>query len=208
MGWLNSDDLHFPWTLRTIAHVFNKFPEVEWLTSLMPCLANSQGCVIESDRKRGFARKYFRSGLYMDVPGRQLLGFIQQESTFWRSRLYESAGGIQDSFRLAGDFDLWARYFDHSELHGISCMLGIFRRHREQLTRQFFDQYLREACESLSSVGGALCHPIAGWLQIQHMKTMANWPQFKCPSFGLVQPVNNINWDMLHNEWKMDSNWI
>ena len=33
LGWLNSDDLHFEWTLELIARLFTRFEQVDWLTS-------------------------------------------------------------------------------------------------------------------------------------------------------------------------------
>src|SRR5262245_2697732 len=31
MGWINSDDMQLPWTLRTVAAIFAQFPDVEWI---------------------------------------------------------------------------------------------------------------------------------------------------------------------------------
>jgi glycosyltransferase involved in cell wall biosynthesis len=209
MGWINSDDLLFPWTLRTLAETFTKFPDVEWLSSLYPCAFNSNGTLFRSVFKDGYARKYFLNGLYMTIPDRQCLGFIQQESTFWKRSLYERAGKIRTDYRYAGDFDLWARFFEHSELHGIGCMLGGFRYHGvTQLSNKYFDQYLDEAHESLHQVGGSLCNALSAFLTVNHMKIMAKWPRFKCPSLGLLELVHNIRWNQEENEWKMNDNWI
>lgn len=209
MGWINSDDLLFPWTLHTLAEAFTKFPDVEWLSSLYPCAFNSNGTLFKSGNKYGYARKYFLNGLYLYVPGRKCLGFIQQESTFWKRSLYERAGEISSNYRYAGDFDLWARFFEYSELHGIGCMLGGFRHHGvTQLSHKYFDQYLDEVYDSLHQVGGSLCNPFRGWFLLKHMKIMAEWPQLKCPSLGLLQLVHNIRWNRDENQWKMNDNWI
>src|SRR5438046_1137223 len=34
MGWLNSDDMHLPWTLRAVGDIFASFPEVNWISTL------------------------------------------------------------------------------------------------------------------------------------------------------------------------------
>ena len=31
MCWLNSSDMHYPWTLETVAQIFTDLPEVEWI---------------------------------------------------------------------------------------------------------------------------------------------------------------------------------
>lgn len=209
MGWLNSDDLIFPWTLRTLAEIFIQYPEVEWLSSLYPCSFNHNGTLFKSGSKKGFARKFFLNGLYMYTPLRQGLGFIQQESTFWKRNLYERAGGIRSEYHYAGDFDLWARFFKHSELHGLGCMLGGFRHHcKNQLSLKYFDQYLTEAYEALKQIGGSVDSPIRGWLLLKHMRFMARWPRLKCPSFGLLQSVHNIRWSKAENEWNVHEEWI
>lgn len=209
MGWINSDDLLFPWTLHTLAEAFTIFPKVEWLSSLYPCAFNSNGTLFKSGFKAGYSRKYFQNGLYMTIPNRQCFGFIQQESTFWKRSLYDRAGGICADYRFAGDFDLWARFFEQSELYGIGCMLGGFRYHdADQLSNKYFDLYFDEAYESLHQVGGAVCTPLKGWLLINHTKIMSKWPRFKCPSLGLLQLVHNIRWDREINGWAITDNWI
>jgi hypothetical protein len=44
MGWLNSSDLYFPWTLSTVREIFEKFPEVQWITTSL------KFCVLEDSR--------------------------------------------------------------------------------------------------------------------------------------------------------------
>ena len=34
MGWVNSDDLYLPWTLRVVEEIFEAFPSIEWLMGL------------------------------------------------------------------------------------------------------------------------------------------------------------------------------
>ncbi|MGV3531524.1 MAG: hypothetical protein ACO1QR_04085, partial [Chthoniobacteraceae bacterium] len=83
-------------------------------------------------------------------------GWIQQESTFWRRSLWEKAGGeVGARFRLAGDFDLWARFFEHAELYGVETPLGGFRFHGEQKTGAGHATYLEEAETILREQGGA-----------------------------------------------------
>jgi hypothetical protein len=54
--------------------------------------------------------------------------FIQQESCFWRRSLWEKAGAQLDtSLKLAGDLELWARFFRHARLHATLTQLGGFR---------------------------------------------------------------------------------
>ncbi|MFZ5562669.1 MAG: glycosyltransferase family 2 protein, partial [Thermodesulfobacteriota bacterium] len=127
-AWLNSDDLYCRDALKTAGTIFTEFPNIAWLTTLRQMVFNSQGQCISTKQMPGFSRQAFLDGLYVTklFTG---LGFIQQESTFWRRELWEKVGGIRTKFSLAGDFDLWARFFSHADLYGVDQPLAGFRVH-------------------------------------------------------------------------------
>ena len=98
-------------------------------------------------RVEGFSRAGFLRGEYFPRPGSLNSGWIQQESTFWRRSLWDKAGGRVDaSLRVAGDFELWARFFDHADLYGVTTPIGGFRIHGEQFTQKQIDR-INEVCE-------------------------------------------------------------
>jgi glycosyltransferase involved in cell wall biosynthesis len=144
MGWLNSDDLHFPSTLRTVGEIFARFPEVEWLASLALSTWSPAGHCLGVTNIDGFSRKAFLDGAYL--PGApQHHGWIPQETIFWRRSLWEKAGARLDaSLKFAGDFELWARFYEHAELTGTPAPLAGFRTHAGQKSRAM-DAYLAEA---------------------------------------------------------------
>ncbi len=147
MAWLNADDKFMPWALEVVGEIFATHPEVEWLTTFCPVTLDEAGRATRCVPKR-FSRRGFRQGA--NLPGCGWLGaqFLQQESTFWRRSLWERAGGRVDaSLRLAGDFDLWARFAQHAELYGVETPLGGFRYHGAQKTSLAYEAYLREARE-------------------------------------------------------------
>lgn len=149
LAWLNSDDLYFPWTLRSVATIFAELPEVQWLTSLRPGFVDHEGFVFDVHRIQGFSKVAFDEGRYLEEGGWPFFGFIQQESTFWRRSLWERAGGrIDTSYGLAGDFDLWARFYQLTELVGTPVPLAGFRMQRAQRSRDK-ERYLAEARTSL-----------------------------------------------------------
>lgn len=157
MAWLNSDDVHLPWTLRTVGSIFAELDDVSWLSSLEQTRVDYHGFCLGSERIAGFSREAFVDGCYVANPGRSgwFLGWIQQESTFWRRSLWESAGGmIRARFDLAGDFDLWARFYRHADLVGVVSPLAGFRVSQQQRSSQA-DAYRAQAVESLAEVGGA-----------------------------------------------------
>lgn len=121
MAWLNSDDLYFPWTFRLVREIFEKFPEIEWLTGI-PTLWNAQNQLIDVHKGDSYLNKWdFMGGRYQ---------WIQQESTFWRRSLWEKSGAkIDDSGTLMIDGELWSRFFRHAELWRAETLLGGYRLH-------------------------------------------------------------------------------
>ena len=123
MAWLNSDDLFLPRSLFTVAEIFDKYKNVNWLM--------------------GFAREYTESGALVGqitLPWcrwskyRYLTNdfqFIQQESSFWKREVWEKAGSKLDfDYDLAGDMELWSRFFRHEKLYTTTMELSGFR-HRK-----------------------------------------------------------------------------
>jgi hypothetical protein len=155
MGWVNSDDKLCPWALSIVAEIFTAFPQVEWLTTLSQIRWDSHGRAVRAIPQPGYSRNGFLRGEYLPRPRAFSTGWIQQESTFWRRSLWERAGGrIGAEFCQAGDFELWARFFDHAELYGVETPIGGFRYHGEQKTGAGHKGYLAEAERVLSAHGG------------------------------------------------------
>ena len=68
--------------------------------------------------------------------------WIQQENVFWRRSLWNKAGAqMSTSLKLAGDFELWMRFFNHTLLYSIYTSFAGFRLHGQQLSINYSDQY-------------------------------------------------------------------
>lgn len=155
MGWLNSDDLHTPWTLAVVGQIFAAFPKVEWLTTMYPMTWDESGRGVQTGFGGAFSRPAFWRGANLPGRGWFATSFIQQESTFWRRSLWDRAGArIDTSLSLAGDFELWTRFFQHADLYAVATPLAGFRRHGDQKTARHFNAYLEEAEEVFRRAGG------------------------------------------------------
>jgi glycosyltransferase involved in cell wall biosynthesis len=138
MGWINSDDILLPWTLQTVAEIFTAFPEVEWITGAPAVIQND--AIHEVGPTRPFAQTALRLGCY----GGGSWGVVQQESTFWRRRLWERAGPLREDLRFAADFELWTRFARHAELAASATVLGGFTIHANNRSRVNRDRYAAE----------------------------------------------------------------
>lgn len=156
MAWLNADDKYTPWAFSIVAEIFSVFPQVEWLTTSHALIWDKYSRVVQSVNCKGFNRHAFFKGV--NLPGRNwyTTGWIQQESTFWRRSLWNRVGKIDASLKMAGDFDLWAKFFLHTELYSVSTPLGGFRVHSDQKTAHHMFEYIQEAETILQRYGG---HP-------------------------------------------------
>lgn len=136
MAWLNSDDMYHPYALQTVAQVFSKFNNVSWLTGI-PNSFNSYGSRSGFDTfPPAYSQLYIRKGFY-NVKYHRRFGFnwIQQESNFWRSSLWNQVGGkVSTDYKYAADFNLWQEFARHTDLVKVHSFLGGFRVHPDQFT--------------------------------------------------------------------------
>lgn len=139
MAWLNSDDKFLPRSLFKVAEIFNKYPEVNWLMGLAREYTEDGALVgqITLPWSRWSKWRYLTNDFQ----------FIQQESSFWSRNLWEKAGGTLDfDYDLAGDMELWSRFFRFEKLHTTTLELSGFR-HRKvgQRSKVGKKTYLEEA---------------------------------------------------------------
>ena len=166
MAWSNTDDAYLPGAFLTVGSVFRQLPEVQWLTSLYKVSWDENGAEIKRYKVIGFNRRAFYQGTNLLGRNRYASYMIQQQSTFWRRSLWEQSGGrVDDTLDLAGDFDLWARFYKHAELYGLDEPIGVFRFQPEQKTAKSADEYLREAEDALGRAGGHYPGIVDGWLR-------------------------------------------
>ncbi|MBE9158415.1 glycosyltransferase [Nodosilinea sp. LEGE 06152] len=165
MTWLNSDDMLCPWALRTIASVMIELPQIKWLSTLCPAYWDYHSFCSNIGVTNGYSLEAFLDGYYLPPIGGK--AFIQQESTFWNRELWNQAGSyLSTDLKLASDFDLWCRFFQHTDLYGIASPLGGFRRQHFQKSRNM-DLYSQEAVDSLNKL-----RKIKGWKPHKVRKTL------------------------------------
>lgn len=142
MGWINSDDILAPNSLFHLAEIFSSHPTVNWLQGLPTLIDEDDKVIVQKDH--AYSKYYFLLDLYKEP-----FDPIQQESTFWRRPLWQMTGASLDTnFSLAGDFDLWIRFFAKEVLFCTSKQLGAFRVRRGQKSENLV-KYVEEADRSI-----------------------------------------------------------
>jgi hypothetical protein len=148
MGWINSDDLLTPWSLRTVAEIFSKFSHVNWIQGLASSW-NRQGQLTGSIRNPINIYDYLTRNY----------AWIQQESVFWRRSLWDKAGGaISEDMHLMVDGELWSRFFLHDELYLVDCILGGWRCHGLNRAIQYSEACHQEMDQIISTMADR-CDP-------------------------------------------------
>jgi hypothetical protein len=148
MGYLNSDDLYFPWTLRVVGEIFAAFPQIDWLTTSRPCATGASVFFPIEHTHHNWSHRWFLATRGKLLESR---GFIQQEATFWRRSLWEKTGRrLNTALHYAGDFELWSRFYLQAIPVTVDMPLAMFRVHKEQKTARQ-DLYISEANQILSN---------------------------------------------------------
>ena len=134
MGWLNCDDMFFPWTLSIVGEIFREFPEIDWLTSRLFTSLDMTGRVVDTRWVCGYSQEGFRRGEHFPIgAGWFTTSSIPTEATFWRRSLWERSGGhINREYECSGDWELFARFNQHALLYGVGLPLAGQRKYSEQ----------------------------------------------------------------------------
>ncbi len=123
MAYLNSDDLLLPGSLHAVAQYFQKHPDVD--------VVYGHRVVIDKaglELGRWVLPKHDNEVL-------KWADYVPQETMFWRRRIWDKVGGIDESFRFAMDWDLILRFQDAgAKIVRLPRFLGAFRVHQSSKT--------------------------------------------------------------------------
>jgi hypothetical protein len=139
LGWINADDILIANSLRTVVDYLSKNLPIQWVTGVSTLMTEAGTLADTSSSPTAFSQAALASG-HHDGRG---LPFVQQEGTFFRPSLWNLCAGLDENFRLAGDWDLWRRFACHAELVKLRCVLAVHRRRPGQLSASM-DSYYRE----------------------------------------------------------------
>jgi len=125
--WLCSDDLFLPGALSTVARYAAAHPKARWLTG------SAEYVYEETGERNRYAATYRSADRMMDFwlygsPGHT----IPQQAVFWDMDLWRQAGGLNEQWDLAMDYDLWLRFAERgAQLHPLDAVLAVSVLHAD-----------------------------------------------------------------------------
>jgi glycosyltransferase involved in cell wall biosynthesis len=151
MGWLEPGEMLHINGVQVIGSVFSAFPEVDWITG-RPFLLSPSGLPTGIKHLERWTRMRFLAG------GNK---YIHRDTTFWRRRLWDRAGGaLSTDYGLAGEFEMFVRFFRFARLYSVDALIGGFRTHPGYCNPANSHRIYNQTCDQiadreLASIRGA-----------------------------------------------------
>lgn len=133
LGWINSDDQLEPGALREVAGYFQAHPEARVVTGDVNLIREEGSLLRVQHQIRFIPFLWFNDHNY-----------IGQSSTFWRRDLYAEVGGLDPSFQVNMDGDLFIRFAQVTRLHHVRRLWSRFRVYEQQKTSRLSERLAME----------------------------------------------------------------
>jgi glycosyltransferase involved in cell wall biosynthesis len=134
LGWLCSDDLLHPGAVRFVVDYFRGHPEVDFIYGDAKII-DQKGELLRIKKETPF-------NWFIWVYGEH--NFIPQASAFWRRSLHEQVKGLDETFNLDMDGDLWARFSERTRLCHVSKVLSTVRIYPETKSQRMRTRAIEE----------------------------------------------------------------
>lgn len=194
MGWSPTGDLYEPGALYKIGNIFKQKKNINWLTSSYKITIDEKGNEISRYTVEGFNRDLFYKGVNSMTGSIDARYMIQQQSTFWRKYLWESAGAyVDESMRGAGDFELWSRFYKKEILYTAQFPIGIFRSHTGQESVKNRENMIQEIEMAFIKSGGKNMNMIERYIRNKIFRKRIFWWLRKISRSERI--VKIVNWD-------------
>lgn len=131
--WLCSDDLHEPSTLHEVGRFFTENPDAQ--------IVYGDSTWIDAEDRIIAPKKEHRFNRFIWMYDHN---FIPQPSTFWRRDLYRQVGGLDKTFDIAMDADLWMRFAEITKIHHVPRPWSRMRFYPEQKVRTLLQRGRQE----------------------------------------------------------------
>jgi len=134
LAYLNSDDLYLPNTVQTVVDYFQSHPDISLIYG--DCnFIDSEGRFLYSYHYPAFKWDRFIVLNWSSIP---------QQATFWRRDIHKKIGYFNPEFKMAGDFEFYARVGKHFQIDHLKKVLATYRLHKKSLSSTWQDKNQEE----------------------------------------------------------------
>ena len=183
--WINADDIYFPWTFSKVAEIFCNYHDIMWICGASAFIDERSNITQIQGNVSAKPQKYIKNGLFKG----SLFGYLQQESMFWRRKVWEDFAPLDIKYTLASDFELWTRFARKYELIPVSIPLAGFRRRsdsRSRLGKLKYEEEVNIICKNLK--GPTLFYRLASKNQVLNkLFRLLTWKKGKVLYFSILQ---------------------
>lgn len=124
VSWINSDDMYFSGAFAAVMGHFLKYPEDDFVFGDGDVI-NETGARQWEWLSRPYNLKLLKSYHFL---WNDFTNYIMQQATFWRKRVFDKIGLLDESFHYAMDIEYWIRVGEKGlKLTHIPVKLGKFR---------------------------------------------------------------------------------
>jgi glycosyltransferase involved in cell wall biosynthesis len=137
-SYINAGDYYSLFAFEIVTEIFT-MNDVHFLTGLN-CVYNEKNHLLSCLLPYKYKKSLLLAGCYGTI-----LPHVQQESTFWTSKLHGTIDLDRlKKTKLAGDYFLWKTFIIYEQLYIVSAQLGGFKIHNGQLTENSHAEYKDE----------------------------------------------------------------
>jgi glycosyltransferase involved in cell wall biosynthesis len=123
MAWINSDDCYLPGAFQTMIENFISFPNTLWVAG------QTNFVDAEGNIKQGWGKPKEEIERWFVGPT------VMQQGVFWKRKLWEMSGKIDESLNDSFDYDLWFKFVQLQPFPTwVSKETALFRIHDQSKT--------------------------------------------------------------------------
>lgn len=198
IGWLNSDDIYYPGAVQKVLEVFEKHPEVN-------VVYGNANHIREDD---SFIEEYYTEDF--DYERLKDVCFICQPSLFFRKKVVDKYGYLDDKLQYCMDYDYWLRLGKGEEFYRLNELIAGSRLYDDNKTlgarRKVHEEMLKMQEKNLGKAAEKwiynLAHVIVDEMGIPRIKDERTNPEFarmlaKVSARQFLKHYKYIPWNVL-----------
>jgi len=148
LAWINSDDIYLPGTFKKVSTLFYEYPKVDFIFS---------HCLVINEKSKIINMIQGKDPEKFEILSWR--NFIPQPTVFFRKKVVQSTGYLNEKLNLSMDFDYWRRISKSHRMKLINDIFACFRLHNESKTSLQLKQFRRESKRSFFTHGGTIWSP-------------------------------------------------